>query len=133
MAETKDTKDTKDTAPAPAAAAAPKPETKDTKDTKDTAPAPAAAAAPKPATKAAAIPVIVREGKGAAKSIMHDGKEYEAGEYRYKANVGPHYRPTDDGLVRLEPGEVIELSATQAYAFGDKFVKVGAEAPIDEE
>ena len=98
----------------------------ESKDTKTPAPAaPAAATTPTVETKTdkKVIPVVV-DKSDKAKSVTVDGKTYEAGEYRLKAGVGKHYRPTEEGLVRMEPGETLTLTAGQAYAFADKFVQM---------
>lgn len=49
-------------------------------------------------------------------------------KYRLKKDRGNHYVSRDGQLVKLEPGELVELSETQAKSFGDKFEPVGKTA-----
>lgn len=47
-------------------------------------------------------------------------EETSTKQYRLKPDVGPHY----DNGEKLEPGDVVELTARQFAAFSDKFEAV---------
>lgn len=54
-------------------------------------------------------------------------------KYRLKPGY-KHYHFVDDkvGHVRLEPGEVVELTPTQAQSFADRFEAIGAGLKAEE-
>lgn len=75
---------------------------------------------PTAAEKAAAEKAAADKAAAAAAPAPRRRKPEEdtsTKKYRLKADVGAHY---DNGEL-LEPGDVVELTARQFEAFGDKF------------